>query len=348
MLGAQLDAGWQSVFYFITCYLIINMIVINLFVAISIEAYKKLARFDRNFNEQIINQENPQVKAPKVSVSETDNSAVNIAKHQLNQIFAVSSRRSSTSWHDIIQTTNDPTMTSPELKRLNMRRKSLMESLQHISTETSKISSSNLDHHRIQEKLLERKHEMKKRVKMRKQSRRKTSNASVSSVSRDFSKESSKTVGFELHPVSSGSTKTHRTNIRGMRKRNDGIGWRRDIHGDMTVMNRDEWKHLNQMFKGGLERPANDKPRKFGVVDVMRRGSFNLGLFSALNKVDQERNPKTSDINLKTNNIDTASSSSPNKESSEDPVEDPFPTWMQKFVDEKKLLVRGDMKIQEV
>ena len=25
-----------------------------------------------------------------------------------------------------------------------------------------------------------------------------------------------------------------------MRKRNDGIGWRRDIHGDMTVMNRDE------------------------------------------------------------------------------------------------------------
>ena len=74
------------------------------------------------------------------------------------------------------------------------------------------------------------------------------------------------------------------------------------------------------MFKGGLERPANDKPRKFGfvsylnickdvdlmflrVVDVMRRGSFNLGLFSALNKVDQERNPKSSDINLKTNNI---------------------------------------------
>jgi len=34
------------VFYFLSCYLIVNMIVMNLFVAISIEAYKKLARDD--------------------------------------------------------------------------------------------------------------------------------------------------------------------------------------------------------------------------------------------------------------------------------------------------------------
>nr|XP_039267523.1 voltage-dependent P/Q-type calcium channel subunit alpha-1A-like isoform X1 [Styela clava] len=48
MLGAMIDAGWASSFYFVTCYLFINMIVMNLFVAISIEAYKKLARDSRD------------------------------------------------------------------------------------------------------------------------------------------------------------------------------------------------------------------------------------------------------------------------------------------------------------
>nr|CAB3227396.1 probable voltage-dependent N-type calcium channel subunit alpha-1B [Phallusia mammillata] len=85
MLGAILDSGWPSVFYFISCYLIVDMIVMNLFVAISIEAYKKLA-IDNNTVDSISAIDNDQ-QDPDKHENTTLKSA---AKNTFREIFASS------------------------------------------------------------------------------------------------------------------------------------------------------------------------------------------------------------------------------------------------------------------
>uniref|UniRef100_H2Y8L6 Ion transport domain-containing protein n=1 Tax=Ciona savignyi TaxID=51511 RepID=H2Y8L6_CIOSA len=88
MLGAMNDAGWPSAFYFVSCYLIVDMIVMNLFVAISIEAYKKLARDNTPPGDDLTNNEQPANVNKQV-----DATLSTTAKNKLNEIFA-SSRKS--------------------------------------------------------------------------------------------------------------------------------------------------------------------------------------------------------------------------------------------------------------
>lgn len=162
------------------------------------------------------------------------------------------------------------------------------------------------------------------------------------------------------HPspaLSSGSSKPQRRSQIRMRRKNDGADWRRDIHGDMTVMNPDELKHLSRIFKGGLEKrravnkSVNIKPqdalaanktnkRSFGVVDVMRRTSIHLPLVTVSEVATEEEEQLGQSQDSAADLTKTAAGGVDGNKTRRR-----FPSWMQRFVEEKNLSVEGDVKL---
>ncbi|XP_018673272.2 uncharacterized protein LOC100179610 [Ciona intestinalis] len=447
MLGAMNDAGWPSAFYFVSCYLIVDMIVMNLFVAISIEAYKKLARDNTQLAEEPSNLQPEELDTTKVETSFSS-----AAKTTLNEIFA-SSRKSrasigsntltgfSSSPYAVRRGTlgslarspspsprvsDDETMLSVRSQSNSPRRPSVRREKQENEVVEDKQSTS-----------MERREMMlKQRHEQRRKERRKTKHEEDETIknqlqidgvvrlkravrviknhhARDAHEMNLKegdllTVMEEVHGMMRGSrgwfpsenvinlskgngnpdhphvvvtsdneilknpkvkfeigesgkrnqpSPNHR--ISRMRRKTDGADWRKNIHGEITMMNPDELRDLSKIIRGGLERrhPSylHSVPSQLAISvseelleedeEIAQLPQVTVSQVNSDNLENVEHSPSAAnDTHTQTLTVPDRGRPRVRKKTTGDGS---IPDWMQKFVDEKKIFVDKDVKLEE-
>ncbi|XP_076799589.1 uncharacterized protein LOC143444284 [Clavelina lepadiformis] len=487
MLGAFYDAGWPYVFYFLSCYLIVDMIVMNLFVAISIEAYKKLARDNTSLYSGMetiqsddkvdINNEKP----PKESFTTA-------ARNTLSEIFATSrkpkdcdgtstltgfasspyavrrgtlgslgprtptpstrmertasnastirSNRSNSPYRELRSDTEEGMKRNSPVPVADPKHRSMEERQKMLKQRGEKVRKKRRRTKQEEKKLMtESKQEvqqlqmddivrLKRAVRVIKAFHARNADemnlregdvVDISEKNNDMlrgpngwfpanhvvqmakasdggkmdkgiinertqEKDDLKQPRVKSHmdspvevrkpqPLSPGPPRQHRISQSRMIRRMDGAGWRREIHGEMTVMNKDELHDLSKMFRGGLERRHTSHLRSVPTQLALRVNEqlneedeveedttlpqVTVSEVKLESEVAGKRNEEkheeatiTSDTNTLTLSVPSPSRRQVRKKLKQN-GDGGIPEWMQKFVSEKEIDLKKDVKLED-
>lgn len=153
----------------------------------------------------------------------------------------------------------------------------------------------------------------------------------------------------------------HRPSIGRMRRKTDGTDWRREILGDMTVMNKDEMQELNKKLKGGLHsrvrrntpyRPQNMNIRKVEEIPEESEEVSEVPEVT-ISEAPQPATQSSSDSNEDTTTSKTGTltltvpGSTPKKPKRRRNGGE-MPEWAKNFVAAKGLSIGSNQKIDEL
>uniref|UniRef100_F6UPD6 Uncharacterized protein n=5 Tax=Ciona intestinalis TaxID=7719 RepID=F6UPD6_CIOIN len=168
-------------------------------------------------------------------------------------------------------------------------------------------------------------------------------------------------VKFEIGESGKRNQPSPNHRISRMRRKTDGADWRKNIHGEITMMNPDELRDLSKIIRGGLERRH---PSYLHSVPSQLAISVNEELLEEDEETAQLPQVTVSQVNSDNpENVELSPSAANDTHTQTLTVPDrgrprvrkktkttgdgSIPDWMQKFVDEKKIFVDKDVKLEE-